>query len=160
MAKHQVGIALARWFFVLLLALSGCAKLFDLIGFFAVVATFDVLPGAMIPAFALGLALVELGLAFWLACPSRINTTHEPQIAKLLQTPALYVLLLHSIYFAWLALAYARGLAVPNCGCFGVYWPRPLTEVTLIEDTLLIVVAALWLFGCIQNVRNERFNML
>lgn len=40
-------------------------------------------------------------------------------------------------------LALHRGLQIANCGCFGVYWARPLTAVTLVEDALLLALACL-----------------
>jgi hypothetical protein len=135
----SIAIPLIRWFFVALLVASGAAKLLDLQGFFAVVATFAVLPEASIPAFALGLALLEISLALWLGYANRLSSegTNSP-----LFRPALAVLLLHFAYFAWLAVAYMRGLHIPNCGCFGVYWPRPLTLFTLVEDAWLIALAS------------------
>lgn len=41
--------------------------------------------------------------------------------------------------------AYARGLPVPNCGCFGTYLTQPLRWFVLIEDALMLTYGVLLL---------------
>jgi hypothetical protein len=118
-----------RWFFVLLLAASAMGKLADMPGFYAVIKSYALLPEALIPVSAWALALTELGVALWLAMGSRAYVA------------ALIVIALHVIYLVWLSIALARGLNIPNCGCFGVYWARPLTWFTLLEDLILLTLA-------------------
>lgn len=118
-----------RWFFVLLLAAASTGKLADMPGFYAVIKSYALLPDTMIFVSAWALALSELGLALWLA------------IGKRVYVAALIVIALHVIYLAWLSIALARGLDIPNCGCFGVYWARPLTWFTLLEDFILLTLA-------------------
>jgi hypothetical protein len=43
--------------------------------------------------------------------------------------------------------AYARGLAVGNCGCFGRYLSQRLTWFTIAQDGLLLVYAAIMIRG-------------
>jgi hypothetical protein len=143
---HQLCVTLIRWFFILLLSISGAAKLLDLIGFFAVIETFKILPTVVIPTAAFGLALLELALAAWLI----LGTTQTSR-----KTAAALVMALHIGYFIWLAVAYARGLQILNCGCFGVYWPRPLTLGSLVEDSVLIVLA---LYLYISLAMNKNLN--
>jgi hypothetical protein len=45
------------------------------------------------------------------------------------------------------AQAYARGLTVANCGCFGLYLPQRLTWFVLVQDALLLLYAAVLLHG-------------
>jgi hypothetical protein len=120
-----------RWFFVVLMAASAIGKLADMPGFFAIVATYDVLPAPLIPVAASLLALFELTLAGWLAIGRQLRRVAEALIA------------LHAVYLVWLLVALVRGLAIANCGCFGVYWPRPLTRLTPLEDILLMALAVL-----------------
>lgn len=50
------------------------------------------------------------------------------------------------VALAWSALgvqAFARGLALDNCGCFGVYAAQPLRWWVLVED-LELVLLAVW----------------
>jgi uncharacterized membrane protein YphA (DoxX/SURF4 family) len=120
-----------RWFFVLLLAASSIGKLVDMPGFYTVIKSYALLPEAVIPISAWALAIFELVLAIWLAIGKRIDVA------------ALIVIALHFVYLIWLAIALARGLDIPNCGCFGVFWARPLTWFTPVEDLILLVLAIL-----------------
>jgi Methylamine utilisation protein MauE len=124
----MIGIGI-RWFFVLLLAASAIGKLADMPGFYAVIKSYALLPEAVIPISAWTLAIFELALAIWLAMGKRIHVA------------ALIVIALHFVYLIWLMIALARGLDIPNCGCFGIYWARPLTWLTLLEDFILLVLA-------------------
>ncbi len=129
----------ARWFFVLLLAASSVGKLADMPGFYAVVKSYGLLPDAVIPISAWALTFFELLLAVWLAMGKRIG------IASIL------VVALHLIYMIWILVALARGLSLANCGCFGVFWARPLTWFTPIEDLILLLLAtAMW-----RNTRRQ-----
>jgi len=122
-----------RWFFVLLLAASGIGKLADMPGFYALVKSYALLPETVIPVSAWALAIFELVLAIWFALGKRIYVA------------AILVIALHFVYLAWLATALARGLKILNCGCFGVFWARPLTWFTLVEDLILLALAiVLW----------------
>jgi hypothetical protein len=118
-----------RWFFVLLLAASAIGKLADMSGFYAVIKNYALLPETVIPISAWALAIFELALAIWLAAGKRMYIV------------ALSVIALHLVYLIWLAIALARGLDIPNCGCFGVFWARPLTWFTPIEDLILLTLA-------------------
>jgi hypothetical protein len=128
-----VMIAGIRWFFVLLLTASAIGKLADMQGFYEVIKHYAFLPDAMIPASAWTLAIVELLLAIFLATGVRIVAVACSLIA------------LHLIYLTWLLIALARDLTIANCGCFGIYWARPLTWFTPIEDlTLLALAIVMW----------------
>ena len=50
------------------------------------------------------------------------------------------------IWFTLLAtLTLLRGIKVPNCGCLGVFWARPLTFITVAEDVFMVGVCVLLL---------------
>jgi Methylamine utilisation protein MauE len=123
---NKVATHWVRYFFVLLLSMSACGKLANMDGFFDVVATYDVFPIILIPWVAWSLALLELALAIWLLT------------AKQIKIAATCLIALHFVYLIWLLAALLRGLHIPNCGCFGVYFPRPLTVFTLLEDLALL----------------------
>ena len=97
------------------LALTGIAKLLDVPGFVQVLSTYQALPPWALRPVALTCGLVELRPAEWLASEQRL-----PQAA-------LASLVLHSAFACWSTLTLLRGIAVPNCGCFGVFWARPLS---------------------------------
>ena len=127
-------VAALRVAFAALLLVSGAAKLLDFPGFASVVGTYEVLPGVLLAPAALALTAVELAIGVWLLWGRRLADA------------ALAAVALHLLYLGWLAVALARGLELPNCGCFGVFWARPLTPWMLLEDGLLLAASlALWL---------------
>jgi uncharacterized membrane protein YphA (DoxX/SURF4 family) len=119
-----------RWAFVTLLVAAGGFKLADMRGFYEIVEAYRALPEAMVPIASWALALGEIALALWLAS------------GRGLRAAATLLIALHVVYFAWISVAAARGLDITNCGCFGVYWPRPLTWLTFVEDVVLIALAS------------------
>jgi uncharacterized membrane protein YphA (DoxX/SURF4 family) len=118
-----------RWFFVLLLAASAIGKLADMQGFYDVIESYAILPHAMVVASAWALAIVELLLAICLGIGIQKVAT------------AFSVIALHFVYLTWLIIALTRESTIPNCGCFGVYWARPLTWFTPFEDVILLTLA-------------------
>jgi hypothetical protein len=128
-----------RWLFALLLAVTGVAKLMDMPGFYAIVAGYQSLPDALVPLASWGLALGELALTGWLA------------LGKRLSAAAICVIVLHIMYLGWLCVALLRGLRLENCGCFGVYWGRPLTWYSPLEDLALLLLAI-----CFWRLHAER----
>ncbi len=46
-------------------------------------------------------------------------------------------------YAGWMTLSLMRGLDLPNCGCFGVFFPQPLTWRSPIEDLVLVAFCIL-----------------
>jgi hypothetical protein len=53
-----------------------------------------------------------------------------------------------AVVWALLAVqAYARGLTVANCGCFGIYLSQRLSWFVLVQDALLLLYAGLLLRG-------------
>lgn len=55
-----------------------------------------------------------------------------------------------AVSLAWTVLAaqaFAHGLVLDNCGCFGTYLPQPLRWWVLVEDGLLLLYAWLLLRG-------------
>lgn len=135
-----MSVAFPRWFFALLLLASGTGKLLDMAGFYEVVESYRVLPAALIPPSAWALALLELGLVAWLIWGLRLDRAGLALIA------------LHTMYLLWITSALSRGLELDNCGCFGVYFARPLGWYTPLEDMALIALAA-WLWIAVRRAR-------
>lgn len=124
-----------RIFFILLLAASAIGKFADMPGFFAIVETYRALPRWLIPTAAWALAITELVIAVWLISAWRLRQA------------AWILIALHAMYLLWLLSALMRGLNIPNCGCFGVYFARPLTWFTPLEDIVLLALSILLLRG-------------
>lgn len=125
-----------RLFFTVLLLITGGAKLLDIHGFVGIVDSYAMLPDALTPPSAFALAVWEIILGLWLLSRWKCRAAAVALIA------------LHMLYLLWLLAALARGLSLPNCGCFGVYWPRPLTWQSPLEDLALLLLAiVLWRIG-------------
>lgn len=127
---------LLRWFFIALLTVASGGKLLDMAGFYDIVNAYRMLPEASVPVTAWLMTLWELALAIWLV------SGWEPRAA------ALAVMAVHLLYLAWLLMALGRGLEIANCGCFGVYFARPLTWIAMVEDLVLLGLSyLLWRFS-------------
>lgn len=117
--------------FCLLMLAAAIGKLLDMPGFMSIVSSFRVLPELLISPVAWALMLTELGLALWLIKGQNLSVA------------ALCLFVMHFLYLVWTVIALARGLDLSNCGCFGVYWPRPLRWYTPLEDMLFMALALL-----------------
>jgi hypothetical protein len=134
-AYEQLGPAVRmslRFFFAILMVVTGVAKLLDMSGFYEVVRSYESLPDVVVPPAAWALALGEVVLAGWLLSRYQVRWA------------AMTVVLLHLMYLGWLLGALLRGLELSNCGCFGVFWARPLTWYTPLEDLALLALALLY----------------
>jgi uncharacterized membrane protein YphA (DoxX/SURF4 family) len=120
-----------RWFFGFLMSASAMGKLLDMNGFYRVVETYQLLPSAIVSLNAWVLVLVEIAFAGWLVSGKRLASA------------AMGLIALHLVYLLWVLIALFRGLQISNCGCFGVYFARPLTWQTPVEDIVLIAFAFL-----------------
>jgi hypothetical protein len=118
-------------FLALLNAAAAIGKGLDLAGFVRVLEAYDLLPGLALPAVALGLPLVEAALAGALLS------------ARWWREAALATALLCLAYGLVLTLTLLRGIELQNCGCFGVFFARPLRPWTPLED-LALMALALW----------------
>ena len=65
---------------------------------------------------------------------------------------ALAATALHICFTLLASLTLLRGIEVTNCGCFGVFWARPLTFITVAEDIFMVGVCVFF-FKLLQ--RNE-----
>ncbi len=130
-----------RYAIACILLLTGLGKLLDVPGFVEILKTYQALPGWSLVWVAVSLVLVELKTAEWLF---RGRTVVLGAFASLV---------LHSAFTLWAAVTLLRGVEVPNCGCFGVFWARPLTPWTLVED-LVMVSASLYVLR--QAVKTQK----
>lgn len=115
----------------LLLTVTAVTKALDLDGMAGIVDTYRVLPPVLAFQAATAVMLAELAIGglLLLGC--------WPVFACLVSAG------LHAVYFLWSVVALARDLEIANCGCFGVFWPRPLSVTTLAEDAFLIALSLL-----------------
>jgi len=120
-----------RIFFGVLLGASAVGKLLDNRGFAAVIETYEFgIPSALLLPLGLAVSLAELALA---------GLIYQ---GRHLHTAARVTLLVHAGYLALAVLTNLRGLQLENCGCFGVFLARPMTWYTVVEDLILVLLAA------------------
>ena len=130
-----------QYFIASVLLLTGIGKLLDVPGFVKVLITYQAIPGWGLHGVAILMVLVELRISEWLF---RDET---------LVRGALSSLILHSLFSLWATITLIRGVSVPNCGCFGVFFARPLTILTVVED-LALVSASFFLLRLAVKRRN------
>ena len=120
---------LAAWLLAAVLLATGLGKALDVPGFATVLAAYRLLPAGSESFVALGVTLAELGLAAALL--------HRPWR----RAAAGGAILLFLANAAVLSLTLLRGVELANCGCFGVFWARPLRPWTPLEDLALAGLA-------------------
>ena len=140
---NKIILRFLQYFIASVLLLTGIGKLLDVPGFVKVLITYQAIPSWGLQLVAITMVLVELRIAEWLFRD------------KTLVRGALSSLMLHSIFTLWATMTLIRGVSVPNCGCFGVFFVRPLTILTVVED-LALVSASFFLLRL--AVRHRRFS--
>jgi hypothetical protein len=119
----------ARRILAVLLVAMAAGQLSDVGGFVDIVATYRVggtLAGVLATALIAGEAAAGLGL---------LATDVARRRAAALAAAV-------AVLWSVLAVqAFARGLAIPNCGCFGVHLGQPLRWWVLVEGAELVAMA-------------------
>ncbi|MFA5983013.1 MAG: MauE/DoxX family redox-associated membrane protein [Methylococcaceae bacterium] len=135
LSKESLAKTLAvglRFFLALLFLATALGKLLDNRGFAQVIASYQLaIPALGLLPIALAVSLAELWIAINL-CLGRYIT------ASVLGT-----LYFHLGYAGLSAITLWRGIALNNCGCFGVFWGRPLRVTSVLEDLCLALVSLL-----------------
>jgi len=121
-----------RWFLQLLIGgilfASAVGKALDLPGFVEVLRTYQTFPGFTLLPLAVLVISVELVLGAWVLSGWRLKTA------------ALAAAVLNAGYGAWMTISLLRGLELSNCGCFGVFFPLPLSWYSPLEDVVLVAL--------------------
>lgn len=127
--------AAARWLLAAIFVATGLGKALDLPGFAALLGPYRLLPDALLLPAAIAITATEFAIAAGLA----VRTT--------MRRAAWAGLALALVNAAALTLTLARGIALENCGCFGVFLARPLRPWTPLEDLMLAGLALAVLAG-------------
>ena len=109
----------------LILVATSIAKFMNLEGFEAVLHSYRILPQGMYWPAALAISTSELAVGLWLFCGRRLRLA------------ALSSLALHCTYALVTSYIILRGIPLMNCGCFGAYFARPLSWLTVGQNLLL-----------------------
>ncbi|MBT2674108.1 hypothetical protein J7E95_25490, partial [Streptomyces sp. ISL-14] len=102
-----------------------------------ILAAYGLVDGAAATALAVALIAGELLSGVWFLARPRSKAL-----------PPVWVFTAVSLLWSLLAVqAYARGLTVTNCGCFGIYLTQRLNWIVLAQDAVMLLYAGLLLGG-------------
>jgi hypothetical protein len=133
-ARRVIHLALRLLLGLTLLATS-VGKALDVPGFRHVLETYDLWPGWSLWGIALFMPVLEAFIAVSMLTGWRLRHGILASLA------------LHASFAIILTLELVRGIDLKNCGCFGVFWARPLTWSTPLEDVALFAVTLGILFS-------------
>lgn len=103
-----------------------------------ILSTYGLVTGGAATALAVALIAGELVCGVWFLARPRSKAVAP-----------VWVFTAVSVVWTVLAVqAYARGLAVANCGCFGIYLTQQLSWFVLLQDALTLFYAWLLLRTC------------
>lgn len=126
-----------------ILLASALGKSLDLPGFVDVLRTYRAFPDWALWSIGLIVAGLEWLLGLWLLAGWKLRSA------------ALSALMLNAAYAIWQTVTLLRGLDLPNCGCFGVFFPQPLRWYSPVEDLALAGMCVL-LWKMSSDTRDER----
>ncbi|MBH0188508.1 MAG: hypothetical protein HP494_11225 [Nitrospira sp.] len=113
---------------------SALGKSMDFQGFVEILNTYRFFPDGGLWLVAIGMTGLEWVLALWILSGWRI------------ERGAFITLILYGLYAAGLVITLLRGLGLPNCGCYGVFFPQLLRWYSPLEDLVLAGMCyAVWL---------------
>ena len=111
--------------------LSALGKSLDMPGFIEVLKTYQAFSPSMLRPLAFAITGIEFLLGVWILSGYRLSFS------------AWGAALLNTLYAVWVVITLLRGLTLSNCGCFGVFFPQPLTWLTPTGDLVLVGMCVL-----------------
>jgi len=114
-----------------ILFLSALGKSLDMPGFIEVLKAYQAFPPSVLRSLAFCVTGIEFLLGIWILSGYRLSLS------------AWGAALLNTLYAGWMVITLLRGLTLSNCGCFGVFFPQPLTWLTPIGDLVLVGMCVL-----------------
>lgn len=128
-SREKLSIKATRFVIVVLiggmLLLAAIGKLLDNRHFAEILAQWQLFPSWSLLPLGVLTSLAELGLALWLFSGWRLTAA------------ALVALAFHLVYSAATTITVLRGIRLPDCGCFGIFFSHPLNWTMAIEDFVL-----------------------
>lgn len=118
---------IARIVLGVLLAAMAAGQLSDPGGFVDILRDYRMIPPALVPAFAGALMALEAAAAVLLFRGRRAGGSLALTVAV--------------VWSVLAVTAFARGLALTNCGCFGVHLGQSLRWWVLVEDAEFLALA-------------------
>lgn len=135
--RHSARRSLHLFLRVLLgltLVATSVGKALDLPGFHSVLATYRLFPGWSLWLITVAMPILEAFIAISVLS------------GRLLPRGIAASVLLHAGFSVILSVELLRGLHLANCGCFGVFWARPLSWWSPVEDLVMLAITlGIWL---------------
>ncbi len=125
--RHTAHLLL-RWLLGLTFVATSIGKFLNIPGFHDVMRTYDLFPDWTLWPVAVGMPILEALIAISMLTGRRLRRGIQAS------------LLFNGAFAVVLTLELIRGLHLKNCGCFGVFWARPLTWSSPIEDVVLVLI--------------------
>lgn len=110
---------------------SALGKSLDFPGFVDVLETYQAFSPSILSPLAAIVMIGEFVLGTWILSGYRLRMS------------AFVGAGMNAGYAGWMTISLMRGLDLPNCGCFGVFFPQPLSWRSPIEDLALVAFCAL-----------------
>jgi len=107
------------------LLLAAIGKLLDNRHFAEILAQWRLFPPWSLLTLGVAMSLSELLLALWLFSGWRLADA------------ALLAVLFHFAYAIATVITVLRGIRLPDCGCFGIFFPHPLDWMMVFQDAAL-----------------------
>ena len=115
-----------RFFLGAIFSASALGKSLDLSAFVDILVTYQIFPDWALWPMALSICGAEWLLAVWMFSGWHISAG------------ALSAIALNGLYATGLTVTLLRGIDLPNCGCYGVFYPQPLRWYSPLEDLVLV----------------------
>jgi hypothetical protein len=126
------------WLLGALLLAQGAGKLLDVRGYLAALGRFHMIPTRALAAVGIAWMASEL-----LAGAGLLVAGLAPHVPRGLALAAAVAAFVGALGYAVLTVgARLRGVWVPNCTCFGIHLPQPLSISVLLQDALMIAWTA------------------
>ena len=110
---------------------SAIGKSLDFPGFVEILKTYQAFSPFLLTPLAAVVVIGEFVLGTWILLGYR------------LWIGALLGAAMNTLYAIWMTISLFQGLNLPNCGCFGVFFPQPLAWRSPIEDLVLVALCVL-----------------
>ncbi len=131
----RIFYTILKYFFTILLITTALGKLLDNRGFAHVIDSYQFhIPQEFLLPLALFISFFELSLG--------VSVFQE----KRRKFSATFLILVHTGYSALALVTLTRGIPLTNCGCFGVFWARPMSWMTFAEDVILTLLSIIFYF--------------
>lgn len=117
-------------------------------------ASFAAMPGILTAYSVAGGAASTVLAVVLIAAEATVGVWFLARPRSIALTPVWMYTAVSTVWALLAVQAYARGLTVTNCGCFGTYLAQPLRWFVLVEDALMLLYAWLLLRGAHRKSHN------